>query len=205
MVPRLHTRTQLVLVVHQLELRKPTNTGSLAARCLIGSRMVVRGARRPAGDAPVSDLPAAWADAAAPLLLFPDRDAVPLEHWRRSPVPVTLVVPDGTWRQAARVRRRIAGLAAIPCVCLPPEPPSLYRLRRARPGRLSTLEAVARALGILEGPEVEARLLHILRVMIDRMLWSNGRLPGPEVTGGIPAGAVCHDPLSGLLAARRPP
>jgi DTW domain-containing protein YfiP len=192
LVPRLETRTRVVLLVHQLELRKPTNTGRLAARCLAGSTVVVRGGGEPA------DPSAAWADAVTPLVLFPDAEAEPLERWRDHAHPLTLIVPDGTWRQAARARRRIAGLANIPCASLPPSAPSLYRLRRAsRPGWLSTLEAIARALGILEGPEVEAALLHILRVMVDRTLWSNGRLPGADVTGGIPSGAVAHDPLSG--------
>jgi DTW domain-containing protein YfiP len=189
-VPRLELRTRVVLLVHQLELRKPTNTGRLAARCLPGSTMVVRG-----GPALPSD--AAWVEAAAPVLLFPDGDAQPLERWRDSPDPVTLLVPDGTWRQAARTRRRLPGLLALPCAALPAPAPSVYRLRSARPGRLSTMEAITRALGILEGPDVEAALLHILQVMIDRMLWSNGRLPGDSVTGGVPVGAVSHDPLSG--------
>jgi DTW domain-containing protein YfiP len=196
LVPRLEPRTRLVLLVHQLELRKPTNTGRLAARCLAGSEVVVRGGPLPAD-------PSSWASAAAPVLLFPDATAQPLERWRDWPHPVTLIVPDGTWRQAARARHRYPALAAVPCASLPASAPSVYRLRRSvRPGRLSTLEAIARALGVLEGPALEEPLLHIHRVMVDRMLWSNGRLTTAEVTGGVPEGARSHDPLSGPAALR---
>jgi DTW domain-containing protein YfiP len=188
--PRVPTRTRVVLLMHQLELRKPTNTGRLAARCLPGSAIVVRG-----GEGPIDSSP--WTAAAAPVLLYPDPAAEPLERWRGSPHPVTLLVPDGTWRQAARTRHRLPGLAAVPCARLPGSTPSIYRLRAGRPGQLSTLEAIARALGVLEGPEVEAPLLHILRVMVDRTLWTNGRLSGDAVTGGVPPGVVSHDPLSG--------
>jgi DTW domain-containing protein YfiP len=197
LVPRLDTRTRVVLIVHELELRKPTNTGQLAARCLVNSALCQRGAGAPA------DLSAAWSADAVPLLLYPDAGAQPLALWRDHPAPVTLIVPDGTWRQAARTRHRIPGLRDLPCVSLPGAVPSVNRLRRSvRPGRLSTLEAIARALGILEGPPVEEALLHILRVMVDRMLWSHGGLPTAEVTGGIPPGVLPHDPLSG--AARSP-
>jgi len=64
------------------------------------------------------------------------------------------------------------------------------------PARLATLEAVARALGILEGPEVESALVRVYRIMTERTLWSNGRISAADVTGGIPAGVQSHDPLS---------
>ena len=200
LIPRVLTRTRVVLVMHQLELNKPTNTGRLALRCLPNSEVLVRGLPHP-GVAP-AEAPSL----AAAVVLFPHADAQPLERWRSSPVPVTLIVPDGTWRQAARARRRVPGLAELPCARLPVNAPaSSYRLRQAtRPGRLSTLEAIARALGILEGPAVEEALSHIHRVMVDRTLWTNGRLPTAAVTGGSPAGVRSHDPLSGAALSDRP-
>jgi DTW domain-containing protein YfiP len=193
LIPTILTRTRVVLVIHQLELNKPTNTGRLAVRCLPNSELLVRGVSR-------ESLPAAreptWT-AGPRLLLYPHADAQPIERWRDSATPLTLVVPDGTWRQAARARRRVPGLADVPCVVLPPVT-SGYRLRQAtRPGRLSTMEAIARALEILEGPAVAEPLEHIHRVMIDRTLWTNGRLTTEAVTGGIPPGVQSHDPLSG--------
>ncbi len=186
------TRTRVVLLLHQLEQEKPTNTGRLAARCLSNSTIVE------AGSAPAWTVPGADA-----LLLFPHPEARPLEDWRGSPRPIVLVVPDGTWRQAKKARRRIAGLDQLPCATLPAAGPSSYRLRHAaRPDRLATIEAIARALGILEGPDVQARLDYIFRVMVDRTLWTNGRISTAAVTGGIPPGIRSHDPL-GMVNLRR--
>jgi DTW domain-containing protein YfiP len=189
LIPRVETRTRVVLVMHQLELNKPTNTGRLAVRCLPNSQVLVRG--RDADHRTPVELPG------QPLLLFPHAGALPLERFRDADRPVTLVVPDGTWRQAARVRRRVPGLDQVPCVALPPRDSS-YRLRQSvRPGRLSTMEAIARALGVLEGQAVEDPLAHLHRIMVDRTLWTNGRLAAEAVTGGIPKGVQSHDPLSG--------
>src|SRR5678816_544974 len=112
LVTPLETRTRLVLVMHRAEARKSTNTGALAARCIARSEIIVRGRE---------DHPSVFvADAKTrPVLLFPHEDAVPLSRFSASETPITLVVPDGTWRQASKVRARVPGLRDIPCVCLP--------------------------------------------------------------------------------------
>jgi DTW domain-containing protein YfiP len=188
--------TQILLVTHKLENQKATNTGHLAVQCLKGARLCLRGRK----DLP--DDPVVWAQGKTPLLLFPCRDALPLEVWRAAQTgkeqAITLIVPDGTWRQANRVRRRVPGLAAVQAVGLPSPQPSHYRLRRTHLGnRLATFEAIAVALGILEGPAIAAHLLHVFRAVVDRALWSNGRLAAPDVTGGIPAGARQDGPANG--------
>jgi DTW domain-containing protein len=186
-------RTRVVLVTHVREMGKPTNTGRLALDCIEGARLLERGHREGAPTAipcePGSPL----------LLLYPAPGAMPLDAWKAAHPSnanrVTLVVPDGTWRQTKRVRYRIPGLAEVPSVCLPAGLPSLYRLRHARSmQQLATLEAIAHALRILDGPEIADRLLYIFQVIVDRSLWSNGRLATDEVTGGIPAGASQDGP-----------
>jgi DTW domain-containing protein YfiP len=129
---------------------------------------------------------------------------MPLESFvaaDRDPRPVALVVPDGNWRQASRVRNRVPRLRDVPCVSLPAGEPSVYRLRfEAHPAGLATLEAIARALRVLErenGPAVERALLAPFNAMVDRTLWSRGDLRDHEVAGGIPTGALRHDPSSG--------
>jgi DTW domain-containing protein YfiP len=113
---------------------------------------------------------------------------------------VTLIVPDGTWSQAARARSRLGRALGWPCVSLPLDQQAagvgVGRLRTpTRPGRLATLEALAFALGVLEGPEIEAELMRVYRIMTDRTLWTNGRLPREAVTGGVPEDVRSHDPL----------
>jgi DTW domain-containing protein YfiP len=188
LIPQIAARTRLLLILHQLEDRKPTNTGRLAARCLTNSVV--------AGQSGVG-VSALW-QGTQPVLLYPHADARPVAEWRASPIPITLVVPDGTWRQANKARRRIDGLADLPCAVLPAEARSRYRLRHAAtPDRLSTMEAIAVAMGILEGPAIEQELQRIFDIMVERTLWSNGRIRADEVTGGIPPGVRPHDPLSG--------
>lgn len=196
LVPRLETRTRLLLVIHRDEERKPTNTGQLAARALARSNVVVTGDRARPLPLPLVG------DHEEPLLLFPGEGAVPLTDFVTSTRPVALVVPDGTWRQARKVGARVPGLESVPRVALPPGPESTYRLRtETKDGGLATLEAIARAFAILEGPtrgpQVEAALLHVFRVMVDRTLWLRGALRDDEVTGGIPEAARRHDPRGG--------
>jgi DTW domain-containing protein YfiP len=192
LVPRLWTRTRLVLLIHYREARKPSNTGQLAARCLERSSVTVYGKRGQTLDPP------AVGEDEIPLLLFPDDDAVPITQHAASARPIALFVPDGNWRQASKVRRRAPGFSAMPCVTLPEAGPTEYRLRaEPRAGGLATLEAVARALGILEGDaglEAERAMTAVFRVMVERTLWYRGQLRDHEVSGGVPAPALAADP-----------
>jgi DTW domain-containing protein YfiP len=191
LVTKLETRTRLVIVMHRAEERKSTNTGALAARCIARSEVVVRGHE---------DRPTRFeADPATqPVLLFPHEDAMPLSQFARSERPITLVVPDGTWRQASKARARVPGLRDIPCACLPVESPSTYRLRApSHAAQLSTIEAVARAMGLLEGAHVRRAIERVFRAMVERTLWAKGDLDDADVTVGIPRGVMRHDPKSG--------
>ena len=192
LVPRLRTRTRLVLLVHYREARKPSNTGQLAARCVERSRVEIFGKRGQVLGAPVVG------NDEVPLLLFPDDDAAPISRFAASEQPIALFVPDGNWRQASKVRRRVPEFGGMPCVTLPAAGPTEYRLRaEPREGGLATLEAVARALGILEGdagPQTEHAMLAVFRVMVERTLWFRGKLRDHEVTSGIPATALASDP-----------
>ena len=187
------TRTHLVLVIHRREERKPTNTGRLAIECLSNSRALVR------GHASSPGAPFAWDGTTQPLFLYPHKDAIPIAGFAASERPVTLIVPDGTWRQAAKVRARVPGLSDVPYVSIEREAPTMYRLRHeTRDGGLATIEAIARALGVLEGAHVRSALEKVFRAMVERTLWSRGQLGAADVSDGIPAGALRHDPRSGL-------
>jgi DTW domain-containing protein len=183
-IPALSTLSTLLLLIDARETAKPTNTGQLAARCLAQSSVVSIGDRRDVTLGVPDD--AVW--------LFPSEDAVPLTS---AMGPLTLVVPDGTWRQARKLRRRFG--ASHRCVTLPPGTPTNYGLRaERRDGGLSTLEAIAAALRILEGDACADALLAVFAIMVDRTFWLRGQLADELVTGGIPAAARRHDPRGGL-------
>ena len=191
LLPKIATRTRVVLFIHRYEDRKTTNTGRLATRCLTNSEVIVRGHQH------VQDAPYQWDESTSPILLFPHEDAMPLAELVRGDRPITLLVPDGTWRQASKVRKRALGSSAVRCALLPEDAPSRYRLRaESREGGLATLEAIARALGVIEGAEVREKLEGVLRIMVDRSLWSRGLVSADDVAGGIPAGVMRHDPRS---------
>jgi DTW domain-containing protein YfiP len=185
-LPRIETRTRLVLIIHRYEDRKPTNTGRLAAECLANSETIVRGHEsRPTP-------PLFWAPGTQPLFLFPHDGATALTEVAIPAAPVTLIVPDGNWRQASKVRNRVPGLRDVPCVSLPVGAPSMYRLRtEAREAGLATIEAIARAMCLLEGDRgqrVQGALEFVFRAMVDRTLWSRGAVRTANVTGGVPNG-----------------
>jgi DTW domain-containing protein YfiP len=200
LIPLLQTRTRLVLFIHRYEDRKSTNTGRLAARCLVNSEVVVRGHEAEPTPRFVPD------ESSQAVFLFPIEGATPLSEFAGSPRPVTLLVPDGTWRQASKVRNRVPGLLDVPCVSLPRGESSRYELRHeSHVEGLATMEAIARAMGVLEGPEIRAAIERVFRAMVERTLWSRGNLATAAVSGGIPAGVSRHDPRSGARTSNADP
>lgn len=167
-IPTIEVATRLVLVAHHREVDKPTATGPLALLALPNAELHVHGTK----DAAI-DLRHLHEVGRRVLVLFPADDARELSPalLAEDPRPVTLVVPEGSWRQAARLARRVPGLDTAETVVLPPGPPSRYRLRREpRADGLATLEAIARAYGVLEGPAVRRSLEALLDRAVEAVL-----------------------------------
>lgn len=170
-IPRLELASRLILVITRRELQVPSNTGRLAALALPNSVVLVR------GDPTLScDTAAAQQSMLPSYLLYPADDAELLSPKRARAIgPINLVVPDGNWRQTAKMRRRDPFLASLPCLRLPPLGPSAYRIRReAKAEGLATLEAIAQTLGLIEGPEVQHALEELLDEMVSCILRSRG-------------------------------
>jgi DTW domain-containing protein YfiP len=65
--------------------------------------------------------------------------------------------------------------------------PTEYRLRlENRPGGLATFEAIARALGIIEGENIQAEMEAAFKLKVERTLWARAKIPLHECAGGIP-------------------
>jgi DTW domain-containing protein YfiP len=181
-IPRLTISTSVIVLIHHREVKMPTNTGRLAHQCLVGSRLVLRGLK----DDPAALGPDA-SFAGTPLLLHPTEDATPLDagFQAKIPPPYTLIVPDGSWRQASKMGSREQSLKGILRVKLVAAEPSRYQLRKeTKPGGLATIEAIGRALGFLESPLIERELEKIFALMVERTLRSRGvrapSEPGPD-------------------------
>jgi len=115
--PKVTVSTPIAIVQHVRERHKPTNTGRLFARMVEGIRILPCGMRDQAFDpSPIQDPSIDWR------LLYPHVGAPVLSPGRR----IGLVLLDGSWPQCAHMRRRIPALGALPCVALPPGPPSFF-------------------------------------------------------------------------------
>jgi DTW domain-containing protein len=107
------------------------------------------------------------------LVLFPGKGAHLLtrEHAATLARPLTLLVPDGSWSQAKKMMRRIPMLCQAHPVSLGASRLNSKCLRRnAHADRMSTFEAIAQALGILESHETEMHLLEFFHKVLDRMV-----------------------------------
>lgn len=190
-VPRVDIATKLLVVLHFRETYQTSNTGHLAELATSTGEIKVYGDF----DNPLSP-EGLFPEDHQVYALFPGDDARVLsrEEVDADGRPVCLVVPDATWRQASRMMKRFEPLRKLPRRVLPPGPPSMYKLRVADdPMKISTFEAIARALGILEGQEIQHRLEEeVFRVMIERSLWARNLLPAEAVTTGLPTEALAE-------------
>lgn len=164
-LPCVETRTDVLLVRHVLERWKTTNTARLALLALGHARLVDYGLpEEPFDDAPLR-APGTW-------LVFPGGEPGLPELGP----PRRIVIVDGTWPQARRMVQRIPALQTMPRLVPPATKPSGYNLRRAHfEGGLSTLEAIARALALLEGEAVAAPLLALQALAFERVLRARGQ------------------------------
>lgn len=167
-IPSLNLKTKISLVVHSKELKRTTNTGSLAIRALLNSEVRVRGLDHDPLD--LSDL---LSDEYRTLLFYPSRDAIELTHElvALSPKPIQLIVPDGNWRQASKVHYRHHELKDIQRVMIsnPSSTQGHLRAENTEHG-MATLHAVALALGIIEGAEVQSELLRLYKMKLSQTL-----------------------------------
>ena len=161
------TRTRVVILQHPRESDVPINTARIAELSLSNSSLHV-------GLDFASDraLRAALSNAAAPpILLYPSEGAMDLRT-EPPPGPVTLLVIDGTWWQAAKLFKLNPFLRGLPRYGLAPSEESRYRIRREPAVHcLSTIEALAAALAVLEGkPDGLPELLEPFDAMVETQL-----------------------------------
>jgi DTW domain-containing protein YfiP len=174
-VPQLHNRTGVQVLQHAQERRHPIGTARLLRLGLRGAAVHVLFPDPADGACAPVALPAGAG------LLYPSDDARDLADLGPDEAPAHLVVLDGTWSQAHRLYRDNPWIRALPHYRLHPDAPSRYRIRREpRAECLSTVEAVAEALRLLEpGLEGLDALLAAFDQMIDDQLRATRDSPTP--------------------------
>ena len=164
------TRTRVVILRHYGERTRSSNSGRLAHLAMPDS--VLHDVSGPDCDREGPDLgDGAW-------LVFPD--GPPLTSAPAVP-PRTLIFLDATWRQARRMRQRLPYLRGLPTLSLAPIP-AADRLRAApAEGMVSTIEAIAAALRLVEGSGPADSLDRAFAIAVERAHRA-GRRPIPGAT-----------------------
>lgn len=169
LIPRLPSRTRVLILQHPDEVGHALNTARLAALGLENAELRV-------GEI-FTELEH-WLDPAyRACLLFPGEAAqtLPLAPLAGEDRPLLLVVPDGTWRKARKLLHLNPLLAELPRVCLPAGMNSRYRLRKApAEGALATIEAITSALELQEAPRRYNALLRPFEALIEGQIAAMG-------------------------------
>lgn len=175
----------LVVVRNVREIHKPTNTGRWLARMVEGTEMTHYGQREP----PFDPSPLQREDVRF-FVLFPREDAIVLDaegmaRLRGQLEPgqrLGFALLDGTWHQCSRMSRRVPVVQDLPCVALPPGPPSRWGVRTQHDERgLSTFEAGTRLVSLVDGRQRAAPMQAVFHEIAARMMYMKGKLPTPEV------------------------
>ena len=179
-IPHLPLQTRLIILMHTAEEVLPSNTARLVAKALPNSEIRIRGRLNQR-----MSIAGLVQEGRPSFLLFPSSHAAELnaDFVAQHAAPLTLIVPDGSWTQTRKFVRRDPAFVGIPHVKLPPGLPSEYRLRvQSDEHSLCTLEAIARAIGIVESRDAQARLEELLRIMVERTLCARGALLAEQCT-----------------------
>jgi len=176
------TAIEFVILQHPFEARRTVSTGRMACLGVRGAKIFT--GLDFTGDRRVNEIIAdpdrsVW-------LLSPGADAVDLAslfHRNDSAVPdvtsepagrrTTLIILDGTWAQARRMRRLSVNLHPLRRVALAPAQPSEFAVRRQPEAHcLSTLETIVHCLRVLDGPDPERdrQLMRPMRNMVARQI-----------------------------------
>lgn len=144
----LQCNIDVLLLMHHDEIFKPTNTGRLIADILPDCTQVFEWSR----TAPVPELLALLEDPQRYCVtLFPGVRSCVDVHQNAQTLPtdkkITLVLLDGTWRQASKMVRCSDWLKPLPQLLITAPLKGQYQVRQAhRDGQLATAEAAAQAL-----------------------------------------------------------
>ena len=172
--PHLTLKTKISLIVHAKELKRTTNTGRLALAALTNSEMRIRGHERSTLD--LSDL---LTPEYQTFLFYPADDALELDQKliESTKLPIQLIVPDGNWRQASKVHYRHHELKDIPRIKISTPNQAEFHMRaETTEAGMATLEAIAHALGIIEGEEVKQKLLYFYQQKLEGTLKGRGQV-----------------------------
>lgn len=154
----------MVMLQHPGEQKRCLQTGRMLQLGLAAGRCLLYRAKHFPNAKADDTLRSILADERRTLLLYPTKDAVPLDEVDISDGPFNVVLIDGTWPQAKAIFTRSPALHKLRQVKLVGSQISHYVIRtQPAEGCLSTLETAACALSTLEqDPTIRERLVQPL-------------------------------------------
>ncbi len=162
-VPTLNVSVDFLIIRHWKERYKASNSARLSAMAIPNASIVDYGAPNTRWDSDTLQVP-------SPVLLFPDKNAPPLPY-----KPQTIVVVDGSWPQARKMIHRIPGLSTLPRLHISPIDSPRKRLRTPpSPEGVSTMEAIAQAIDVIDGTGSGAPLNSFYDVLVRASLRARG-------------------------------
>ncbi len=180
---------QVDVLMHRREAGRPTSTGQLVNRVMPTSRRHVRGRETPVRREDV-------VQPGRDLWILHPAGGLPPE--RVAPESVQVLLLDGSWREAARMRREVEPWGRL--VGLPDGPDaSRYRLRKQPAGgRYATAEALVLLLETLGLPVAAEGLRVQFELQVYAGLRSRGAVPEAEA---FLAGSRVREKLPEIVAA----
>ena len=174
--PKTKSEVEFVLLMHRLELFKPTNTGRLLADTFENCKAFMWQRQQPCeGLKTVLEDPARECFIVFPCEAKPDNSRKIVHALPPSNKTITLILLDGSWKQCSRMVALSKWLDDIPCLRLPETLVRSYLVRDSgRPDRFSTAEAAISCL-TLAGEEQAAKVMtHYYNVFNQHYLATRG-------------------------------
>jgi DTW domain-containing protein len=180
-LPTVQTKAEFIILRHIYEAERPSNTGRLVALAMPNARMIPCGGGTRIGHPPIDNV---FLSLPGTCLLWPDGVGKHPKEWETSP-PAQIVIIDATWQQARRLYSTTPALRLLPRMVLPAPLRCRERLRKQhRSEGMSTIEAVAAAVAILEGADVAKPLEELYNELVRRtafLRWGTKKSGGDEM------------------------
>ncbi|WP_299692050.1 DTW domain-containing protein [uncultured Vibrio sp.] len=168
LIPSAQSQTELVLLTHENELSRDTNTGKLLQQSLHQCQPMVWHRKTP----PAELIALLEDETRQPFLLFPSAQSIECQQAvmtiakHRQPL---FIILDGTWQEAKKMLNKSSWLQSVPQVHLNISSESSYTLRRNQDsGHLCTCEvgiALLETLGESEdAQQINDYFQHYLKV-----------------------------------------
>lgn len=174
--PPVETQLAVHVLIHRQEQRKPSSTGNLLGRAVVGA--VCHVYQRLSRHFPATSLPADALEPDRPLwILHPGGEPLPAgppATDEPAAAGLQILLLDGTWRQAGEMLRSVEGRGRCVRLSDAAAAPGRYWLRdQPAPGQLSTAEALVGVLQSVGEPAAARRLqlhfeLHVYATLLAR-------------------------------------